>query len=67
MLPALAVDHTRVTELHHALHDKPVIANKVVCGVSGAAGHGAGGSPRWGAGSVLACPAQFGGRPTRAA
>ena len=29
-LPALAVDHARVTELHHALRDKPVMANKVV-------------------------------------
>ena len=29
-LPALAVDHARVTELHHALCDKPVMANKVV-------------------------------------
>ena len=29
-LPALAVGHARVTELHHALRDKPVMANKVV-------------------------------------
>ena len=29
-LPALAVDHARVTELHHAVRDKPVMANKVV-------------------------------------
>ena len=29
-LSALAVDHARVTELHHALRDKPVMANKVV-------------------------------------
>ena len=28
--PALAIDHARVTELHHALRDKPVMANKVV-------------------------------------
>ena len=28
--PALAVDHARVTELHHALRDTPVMANKVV-------------------------------------
>ena len=28
--PALAIDHAKVTELHHALRDKPVMANKVV-------------------------------------
>ena len=28
--PALAVDHARVTDLHHALRDTPVMANKVV-------------------------------------
>ena len=28
--PALAVDHARVTELHHALRDTTVMANKVV-------------------------------------
>ena len=28
--PALAVDHARVTELHHALRDRPVMANTVV-------------------------------------
>ena len=28
--PAPAVDHARVTELHHSLRDKPVMANKVV-------------------------------------
>ena len=28
--PALAVDHARVTEFHHALRDTPVMANKVV-------------------------------------
>ena len=28
--PALAIDHARVTELHHVLRDKPVMANKVV-------------------------------------
>ena len=27
---ALAIDHAQVTELHHALRDKPVMANKVV-------------------------------------
>ena len=27
---ALAVDHAQVTELHHSLHEKPVMANKVV-------------------------------------
>ena len=29
-LPALAVDHARVTALHHALCDKPLMANRVV-------------------------------------
>ena len=29
-LPALAVDHARVTELHHALRDTPAMANRVV-------------------------------------
>ncbi len=28
--PALAVDHARVTELHHSLHATPVMANQVV-------------------------------------
>ena len=28
--PALAVDHARVTELHHALRDTPAMANRVV-------------------------------------
>ena len=28
--PAVALDHAQVTELHHALRDKPVMANKVV-------------------------------------
>ena len=28
--PAIAVDHAQVTELHHALRAKPVMANKVV-------------------------------------
>ena len=28
--PAIAIDHAQVTELHHALRDKPVMANKVV-------------------------------------
>ena len=28
--PAIAIDHAKVTELHHALRDKPVMANKVV-------------------------------------
>ena len=28
--PALAIDHAKVTELHHSLQDKPVMANKVV-------------------------------------
>ena len=28
--PALAVDHARVTELHHSLRDTPVMANQVV-------------------------------------
>ena len=28
--PAIAIDHAQVTELHHSLRDKPVMANKVV-------------------------------------
>ena len=28
--PAIAIDHARVTQLHHALRDNPVMANKVV-------------------------------------
>ena len=28
--PAIAIDHAQVTELHHALRNKPVMANKVV-------------------------------------
>ena len=28
--PAIAIDHAQVTELHHGLRDKPVMANKVV-------------------------------------